>query len=1625
MRVVPHGLTRPALALRTLAIGCAASAVIALGTTLAAGPAAAVDYLNFTVQPDRAVPATCLSFSTALPHGKSAGLEPFVAISPKIDHSLEARGKDLCIGGLQHGHRYDVRIKAGLPASDGTVLAKDVALTIDIPDRQQAVFFDKGKTLLPFTKGVGLPLKSVNVAKAHITLYRFSDRTIADHIVNDWFGQPVSGYSLSNVEDRSTKLFDGTLDIPLKRNQQVSTLIPIDQLIKTLEPGVYVAVATSGSDRVDRDEERATQWFSVSDIGLTTIKTDAGMLVSAHSLATSEPMKGVALKLIAASNEQLGSWTTDETGRVMIPAGLLRGEHGDAPKILSAIDDKSGFTYLQVDTPALDLSDLDIEGRAPPARNDAFLWTDRGVYRPGETIHLGAMLRDRYGALVKDVPLTLHVVRPDDIEVEKRTLTLDSAGAATVDIKTADNAYSGSWRLWVSAGDKEDIGSTKVSVQDFVPPRLEAKVSLPDGALSADSEIPASVSADYFYGSPGADLSGTVEATLREAKSPFKGLDDFHFGLTQEAFLPKSLPTAEFTTDDKGKAIASLKVEETPDTTVPLEINVRATVNDVDGRPATAETTKVLHTADRFIGVRPEFTDLPDGANAKFELALVDGDGKPLGNEGLKWELVKEDYTYDYYYRGGRWQWDEHIIDARVNGGEVKLDAQGRAHIEATVNSGRWRVEAYDANGKTATSYRFYAGWWATSQTENRKPEIMPVSVDANSPAGKVRAMVEPAFAGRVLVMLSGNGLHGVKDIVMPKGGGAVEFDAADVPPSGAYVFAVAISPSGTVVPRLPVRAVGLAWVPGVTAAHKLDVALTAPQTVQPKTKLDVGIDVKGAQGEEAYVTLAAVDEAVLRMTNFATPDPADHYLGRREPGIELRDVYGLLIDPDGTPGALKEGGDGNANVNAAGLDVKTFKTVALFKGPVKLDAQGHATVSFDVPDFSGRLRLMAVAWTAERFGKGDQPVTVRPPLLAELTLPRFLAPGDKVRARIMITDLEAPEQTYTVALTSKGAISFDRNDALFKDVKREKRRYVDRTLAAGAVPGVGQIHMVVTGQDGYKTERDFEIAVRTPNAFVTQRQIVSLNPGQTLKVDDALGQGLVQANAKLDLTASTLPALDVNGLLADLRRYPYGCAEQTISRAFPELFAKRFGAKLPQPVGDEVTAQGAIQRLYSLQASDGSFGYWTSADNGNFWLTAYAVDFMQQARAAGYNVPEQMEQRATSWLAGRFGSADTSPQDVAGAAYAAVVLSRADKLDLSQLRYVATRVGGHFPTDIARVQLAATLTRVGEKDMANGLTGTATISRDPKIYINDYGSRLRDQAMLLSLYAEEKLMPQQKLVEWATDLARGANTSRWLSTQEEVWLIRAAFDLHSKTPLDVVLNGKPNKPGESMMRVTMPLNQGKTASLVNRGASPIYAVLSATGIPAGLQPAEANGFSISRAYYHLDGTTADLKDVHQNDELVVVVSGEMSEKFERKVLAVDMLPAGLEPETVGLSTSRDDGQFKWLTDLTEPTFFQLRDDRYMAGINLTEGSPRFKFAYVVRAVTPGTYTNPGPQVEDMYAPSFHARGDAAVLEVKPSRPPVTPASTQPSVKTPGSKAPGPKTPAGAGDSGKVKLKLP
>ncbi len=1560
---------------------------LALGALGPAGGARAFDYVAYELLVEQSPPGVCLGFSEALPRARQAELAPFVAIEPAVDLALQARGTRLCASGLEHGGRYRLTLRKGLRAASGAALAADVRLELNVPDRAPTLAFAGRGQLLPLRPGTGLPLRSVNVGQAVLTLYRIGERNLLAQLEEGRLGQALDAWDEERIaQSQGERVARVRVDIAARRNQEVTTLVPLDALVATLRPGLHVAVASPAGSDAEPWEGRATQWLTVSDVALTAARGGDGLTVIARSLATAEPLEGVRLEVLARNNEPVAHALTDARGQARIPAARLRGQGGSAPRLLLARHGQGDLSFLELDRPPLDLVELGTAGRAPPGPLDVFLWTERGVYRPGETVHLGALLRDATARAVAELPLTLKVQRPDGVETERLVLPADPTGGGTARLAVAPDAFSGVWTVSAHAGaEAPAIGATSFVVEDFVPPRLELALGLPAAPADPARPIELRVEGRYLFGAPAAGLEGEVELLVRPAERPFAGFEGWAFGLAQETFLPQGVPPVGFTTDAAGTAGVALALETVPETTRPLEAVIRGRLLDVDGRPAQAEAVLPLRPPGRSIGLRAAFAGpLPEGGRAAFEVALVDPLGAPAGPARLAFELLAEEHDVTWFQRGGRWEAEPVVRDTVVRDGTLELDASGRGRLEVDVTAGRWRIELAEPDGLAASSLRFSAGWWASAEAGDRPERLVLTATPAAEP-GRVLVRLEPAFDARVTLLVADAAVRAVHELLVPKGGTTVEIETGPIGPGGLHLLASAVSPSGAVLPRLPVRAIGAAWLPGPLAERRLEVALELPEAIRPSTRLEVRARVASPPEEgPARLVLALVDDAILGLTGFAPPDPVGHYLGRRALGIELRDPYGRLIDPLGEVGRVASGGDRRAALQLQGLDVRSFRTVAAMTGPLEVGPDGVVEASFEVPDFAGRLRLMAVAWSGIRVGAADATVLVRPPLLAELALPRFLAPGDQARLRLDLLLADAPAGTWEVRLESDGPLALDRTRLTFRDAVPGRRRFAPLELTAGERPGTGRIRLVVSGPEGVRLERQFELAVRAAQPWLTRRQLVAVEPGRSLTLGPALAAELLPTTARLSLGLSSVPAFDVAGLLAELERYPYGCAEQTVSRALPLLAAARLGptARVADP-GEAV--QRAIGRLASLEGASGGFAAWSAAAERELWLTAYVQDFLLTARAAGVPVPEGLFGRTRAWLAGRLGGLGDRPEELAAGAYAGLVLARAGGLDPSRLRYLALRAEAALPSDAARTQLAAALARQGERELAARLlAGLGTGRRvPPGRWLADYGSELRDAALTLAVAAEERLLAIPELLPLAERTARRAAAEPWLSTQEQAWLVRAAAALaQGQGELRASLGGELLAGRGPLARELALAPDGAPLELRNDGQGTLYAAVGVTGIPREGGPPESRGFTLERRLLTPEGQPVDPARVRQGQQLVALIEGRASEPGHHRALLVDLLPAGLELESARLVGSPSIERLAWLGRLDEPLFRGLRDDRFVAAFDLRPEAPAFRLAYLVRAVTPGRFVLPGAQVEDMYAPALFARTATGQLSI-------------------------------------------
>ena len=457
--------------------------------------------LDYTVDFDGASPRACFQFSEDL--AKRVDFAPFLALAGTDKPALTSEGKQLCVDGLKHGERYNINLRAGLPSTVKESLPKSAEFNIYVRDRKPFVRFTGRAYVLPRTGQRGIPLVSVNTPSVNVSVFRIGDRNLINTVVDSDFQKTLSSYQLSSLGDeRGVKVWTGELATASTLNQDVVTAFPVDQALGDLQPGVYVMTASAkGPGSGDDDGSLATQWFIVSDMGLSAFSGNDGIHVFVNSLASTEAVAKAEVRLVARNNEILATRKTDDAGHVLFEAGLARGEGGLSPALLTVMSDKSDYAFLSLKTNAFDLTDRGVSGRAVPAGADAFVYAERGVYRSNETVYLTALLRDGQGNAMAGGPLTLVIERPDGVEFRRAQLPDQGAGGRSLVLPLNSAVPTGTWRVRAFTDPKRSsVGETTFMVEDYIPERIEFDVSAKEKMIKAEVPVELKVAGKFLYG---------------------------------------------------------------------------------------------------------------------------------------------------------------------------------------------------------------------------------------------------------------------------------------------------------------------------------------------------------------------------------------------------------------------------------------------------------------------------------------------------------------------------------------------------------------------------------------------------------------------------------------------------------------------------------------------------------------------------------------------------------------------------------------------------------------------------------------------------------------------------------------------------------------------------------------------------------------------------------------------------------------------------------------------------------------------------------------------------------------------------------------------------------------------
>lgn len=1524
--------------------------------------------------------SACISWTYPLVKNRAFQYEDYVNLTPKVkDLAVIARGNKLCLEGLQFGNNYQLSFKKGF-AGEGVKLEKEESLKFYVPHRKPTIRFRERGYILPAHGPQMIPFVAVNVDKVELKIVHIPERNIPSVQAN-WFSNQVPIWAMGQLkEEYGEVVWQGIYHSKGEMDKTAISGLPIDEILgKKLQPGVYVIEARVNEKSYEQDEF-ATQALVISDIGLSTYKGKDGLHVYARSLHLAKPLAGVEVSLIARNNRELAKAKTTVNGLVSFDKAILNGQGGNVPAFLTASFKGQQFTVLNLRNEAFDLASHGAAGRAFQGAIEGYLTSERGIYRPGETVHFVSLLRDDKGQAATKLPLTLRLYRPDGVLAHETLLEDKGIGGYAFDFQLSGTSQTGTWMASIFVDPKgAEIGHSAFEIQDFVPPQIEVKTSSHQEKMVPHENNTVSVSAQYFFGSSGANLTVEAESNLVKRDKPIPGWETYHFGLEEEQWSPQKFKQVKTHTDEKGQANITTLVDRVPQTSHLLQLETTVTVFEMGGRAQTAKEITPFWHQPYAIGISPRFKEgvVPFHTKAVFDVIALTSEGKLQSLPSLRYTLFTEEHDYIWFRSGGDWQYEIVVRDKAVANGVLTLAENRPTSLTLPVDTGRYRLEVLDEKAGIVSSIRFCAGWHQTQEAPDR-PDLLEIK-STPIESGKAKVNVNSPFEGELFLAVAGDNFKPLETRRIKKGTSTVELSlkGIDISPQS-YLLATVFRPGDPKNAQMPSRAMGVAWLQDEksTIASKIDFKIKTPQAIKSNQPLQVEVEIPSKAGTPLNMAVAVVDEAILSLVGYKTPDPFAHFFGQKQLPYEVRDSYGLLINPYGTrPGSFEVGGDSFSSRALAELSARPYKIISLFSGVIDATGQKTIQVPFELPEFSGKLRVMVIMWDKTSVGSNQAHVIVRDEIDMYLALPRFLAPGDVATIPLILRNVDAKEETYQVSLEANGKTQ-RQTIHLKKDQERKipfKQTFSD--------PGVKKIQVKLKGDKGFTLSRSFDITSRQKTQSLSLAHYGILEPGQHLILDNALLSNFEPKNSRVVLTLGGVPELGRQELIQELQTYPYHCLEQTTSRLLANAYDLTNKTCSKETDDCAKAFIPGFNQLSALQKFDGSFALWSTNAGTEPWLSLYVADVLNIIEQKEIAVPLAMTTSLHQWIREIQQRGIHHVSDISLVAYAHYLTAKQGKETLRELQFFADNHEKHIVLRQDCAFIAAAFAHFGEASLASkwfdkAIQNNTTGDNERRMF----GSVLRDKALLVALMGETTIN-HPKLNQLAHELVACARDVKYFSTQEKAWLIRAseALTQHQKN-YEVVLNDKTYQKETTLKEHFKAGDLKNPKRLTNQGKSPLYYTLRVVGEPIDTTLVPQKGFEIKREIYQLNGESATLSGLKSGERYVVVIKGKRLQDTLHHVMVVDLLPAGFEIETAKLSDSVLEQYFPWLGKLTQASRIEGRDDRFVAAFDSQKTD--FTAAYVVRAVTKGQFTYPAVYVESMYQPEQFKYGSQERIEI-------------------------------------------
>jgi len=1526
-----------------------------------------------------------------------------------------------------------VEVFQGIQSEDGYKMKETFAQKVAFQQLKPGIRFLKNGTILPGSENLKINFEAANLKAVDVKVYKIYQNNVLQFLQNN----ALNGKR--NLRQVASPVAKTTVNLQEKKLSNYSRwnafALDLAKIIQP-EPGAIYRVELSfkksyslyecpggNTDSEDREESSeevrsnedyydyywyddyswqdrqdpcSQRYFDRGPIGMNVLATDLGViakrgeageyLFAVNHIVTTQPVSGANITLYDFQQQKLTSASTGSEGMAQLKS--------DRYAYFAIVTKDNQTTYVKMDEgQSLSVSNFDVSGEKLQKGLKGFMYGERGVWRPGDTLFLGFMLNDALNTLDKSHPIQFKLNDPNGKLTYQSTQTYKENNHYKFVVPTKEADITGNWEAIISVGGAKFYKNIKI--ETIKPNRLKIKNPLGDQLLTSQKVQEATLEVQWLHGAIAKDLKVEMQAKFLPQTTVFKGYDNYRFDDPTRSFQTEEVNLFSGKTNENGQAVVKVQPQTNGRAPGMLKAVFQTKAYEQGGDFSTDVTTTSYSPYPTYIGIKTPETNkygfLETDKMNRYDIVTLDEKGQPKAVKGLEVRVYQLEW---------RWWWDagaDDLSNYTTSGSvlpfkrfTVNTDSRGKASVQFKNESSQWGrflIHVEDMEGGHATGTTVMVDWpyWSGKSRNQQGSDATMLVFSTDKKQYQVGEKAKISFpssaGGRALLSLE-NGTRVVQTLwaTTKNGETVVEIPITSAMAPNVFVHISLLQPHANTLNDAPIRLYGIVPIDIVDKNTQLEPLIAMPDVLKPEEKVNIRVSEK--TGKPMTYTLAIVEDGLLDLTRFKTPNAWKHFYKREALGVRTWDIYDEVIGAYG--GKINQifsiGGDEDLG-GAQAKKANRFKPVVMYLGPFTLDKGQTQNHSIQIPNYVGSVRTMVVAGDVKKsaYGSAEKTTPVRKPLMVLASLPRKLSPTEKVTLPVTVFALEPQVKNVTVQLKTPAGMKISGSSTQNLSFSRPDEKMAYFELEVGDKTGPTKVQLIATSGNERATY-EVEIEIMNPNPVTQEVEELVLEPGKTINL--TLQPFGVPGSNTARLEVSSIPAIDFNKRLAYLIQYPHGCLEQTTSAVFPQLFFNDI-ADLTDTRKAQIqyNIKSGIQKLAGYQVGNGGFSYWQGQNYADDWSTSYVGHFLMEAERKGFVLPPGTKSR---WVAYQQKAAkdwrmrSDSRNDFAQAyrLYTLAVAGSADMASMNRLRETPGL------SNESKLRLAAAYAVVGQKQAAQSLLATAVLDSGTQNRYDYFGSPERNLAMALEtlLLTEDKA----RAFNLAQRLAKSLSSDQWMSTQTTAYALLAMSKFALKNggkgiELNYELSNKKTtiKTAKTMADRELAVgDQKNTLTLTNLKDNTIYVRFMRSGIlPVGQEKTAQSKLSATVTYQTRNGQAVVMHKIPQGNEFFAEITlKNTSQELIENVALSHIIPSGFE-----IVNTRYTDFGSGTTAKVDHT--DIRDDRSLFYFSMRAGESK-KFKILLNASYPGRYYMPGLQAEAMYDATYLVRSKGQWIEV-------------------------------------------